>query len=245
MRTLSSTSGGVDGVTGAAARYIKEALSCGGDTRQGGALDHRRAVARHRWSRRRVAAGAPARPGVERGGFRAARAECRAQRDVRGAARKRLGGHTPPPHRRAPRVYAGGLRRLRAVPRLLRRLSRACRLAAVRRTGLDPSGLCPDPRLARRAGGRDGAVRIDDGLSRAVGPVRPARADRATHAAGVALRVRDGRARLPAALPPRLTRPDRAGVEARHGFAGATSVGGYGGPFRGPPSTKRAPRGAP
>src|SRR5437870_224199 len=151
------------------------------------------------------ASGSRARHGVERGGFRAARAECRAQRDVRGAARKRLGGHTPPPHRRAPRVYAGGLRRLRAVPRLLRRLSRACRLAALRRTGLDPRGVLPDPRLARRARGGHGAVRADDGLSRAVGPVRPTRADRAADAAGVALRVRDGRARLPAALPPRLT----------------------------------------
>src|SRR3989454_3052452 len=220
MRTLSSTSGGVDGVTGAAARYIKEALSCGGDTRQGGALDHRRAVTRHRGARRRVAAGAPARPGVERGGFRAARAECRAQRDVRGGARKRLGGHTPPPHRRAPRVYAGGLRRLRAVPRLLRRLSRARRLAALRRTGLDPSGLFPDPRLARRARGRDGAVRIDDGLSRAVGPVRPARADRATDAASVALRVRDGRARVPAALPPRLTGGDPTVTAAKPAHRG-------------------------
>src|SRR3989442_13372250 len=244
MRTLSSTSGGVDGVTGAAARYIKEALSCGGDTRQGGAIDHRRAVARHRGSRRRVAAGAPARAGVERGGFRAARAECRPQRDVRGAARRRLDRHPTPPHRRPPRVHAGGLRRLRALSRLLRRLSRARRLAAVRRTGLDPSGLFPDPRLARRARGGDGAVRADNGLSRAVGPVRPTRADRAADAAGVAVRVRDGRARLPAALPPRLTRPDR-GRGAPPLRRGATSAGGYGGPFRGPPFTKRAPRAAP
>src|SRR3989442_2906806 len=109
MRTLSSTSGGVDGVTGAAARYIKEALSCGGDTRQGGALDHRRAVARHRGSRRRVAAGAPARVGRERGGGRPAPTECRAQRDLGGAAPRRLDRHPPPPPRPPPPRPARGL----------------------------------------------------------------------------------------------------------------------------------------
>src|SRR5207247_393110 len=34
-------------------------------------------------------------------------------------------------------------------------------------------------------------------------------------------------------------RPERVGVEARHGFAGARrAVGGFGGPFRGPPFTR-------
>src|SRR5213592_2091733 len=51
----------------------------------GRALDHRRALVDHRRRGRRAPARSRPRAPLERGGFRAARAECRAQRDVRGA----------------------------------------------------------------------------------------------------------------------------------------------------------------
>jgi len=123
----------------------------------------------------------------------------------------RLAGQSPSPHRRAPRVHAGGVCRLRAVPRLLTSSITRSPARALRRAGLDPLRVLP----ALVSHVVLAAVMVPFVLTTVYrGALRDSLTvtyrSRGGRCRSGSKLSRDGRARVPAALSPRLRHPGRA-----------------------------------
>src|SRR2546426_10404887 len=71
---------------------------------------------------------------------------------------------------------------------------------------MGPARLLPPPRLPRRPGRGHRPARADHAVPRTQRELRAAREDRPLDASALALRLRDGRARLLDALPPLISR---------------------------------------
>src|SRR5439155_23946772 len=95
-----------------------------------------------------------------------------------------------------------GARGVDPVPRLLCDLPRARGLTAVRGARLGAARLFPLLGLPHRPGRGHRAARVDHGRPGAQRQLRATREDRPLDAPALALRLRDGRARLLDALPP-------------------------------------------
>src|SRR3989442_342897 len=165
-----------------------------GGERPARARRHRGGLGGRRHRRRRAPPGWRGARG--RRGLGAAGAQRRPQRPQRGAPHRGLCLHPAAAGHGAPDLHGQRVRRLDAVPDLLRRLPLPGGVAPVHRSRRGPAALpdaAPDPHRARRG---HPAARTDDDLPRAVRAVRAPRGDRAVDAAALALRLDNRRDHL-------------------------------------------------